>query len=130
MSITKIYIKDWLEIKPYDSIHQEDHYYLHLSNKVMEALHKGDLFKDYKKLFTAKVRIQLCCFLASYLEDLVSGSELWNSFVRKHTKLYDKPLPFYVTEDYAEEEINNEDICFLIWYFMNTIQEEIGRAHV
>lgn len=57
-------------------------------------------------------------FLTSYLEDLVSGSELWNSFVRKHTKLYDKPLPFYVTEDYAEEEINNEDICFLIWYFM------------
>jgi len=124
MSITKIYIKDWLEIKPYDTIHQEDHYYLHLSNKVMEALHKGDLFKEYEKLFTSKVRIKLCCFLTSYLEDLVSGSELWNSFVRKHTKLYDKPLPFYVTEDYAEEEINNEDICFLIWYFMNTIQEE------
>jgi len=38
--------------------------------------------------------------------------------------MYGKLLPFYNTEAYKEGEINQPDVCFLIWYFLNTIQDE------
>ncbi len=39
--------------------------------------------------------------------------------------MYKKQLPFYILDEYyEEEEINNQDISFLIWYFLNTVQEE------
>lgn len=62
--------------------------------------------------------------LASYLEDLASDTDIWNTFVRQHKKLYGKALPFYQLDDYYEEEINPEDVTFLIWNFMNTVQKE------
>lgn len=33
-------------------------------------------------------------------------------------------MPFYISDDYYTEEINLQDVSFLIWYFMNTIQDE------
>ncbi|MGQ9847888.1 MAG: DUF3843 family protein, partial [Bacteroidales bacterium] len=66
----------------------------------------------------------LSCFLTSYFEDLISETNIWNSFVRTHQRLYGKPLPFYNLDEYYEEEINSQDISFLIWYFLNTVQEE------
>lgn len=32
-------------------------------------------------------------------------------------------MPFYELDNYFENEINNQDVYFLIWYFINTIQE-------
>jgi hypothetical protein len=62
--------------------------------------------------------------LTSYFEDLISETNVWNTFVRIHTRLYKKPLPFFAIGEYYEEEINQQDISFLIWYFMNTIEQE------
>ncbi|NLN24186.1 MAG: DUF3843 family protein [Bacteroidetes bacterium] len=66
----------------------------------------------------------MSCFLTSYFEDLISETNIWNSFVRTHQRLYRKQLPFYNLYQYYEEEINPQDISFLIWYFLNTVQEE------
>ena len=38
--------------------------------------------------------------------------------------MYNKQLPFYILDEYYEEEINPQDISFLIWYFLNTVQKE------
>lgn len=66
----------------------------------------------------------LSCFLVSYFEDLISDTNIWNTFVKKHKQLYSKVLPFYEIDEYYENEINYYDICFLIWYFTTNMGPE------
>ena len=47
----------------------------------------------------------LSCFLTSYFEDLISETNIWNSFITTHKRLYNKQLPFYNLDDYFEDEI-------------------------
>ena len=119
-----IYIKEWLELKPYEKQTVTDSYYLKLCNTVKHAI------KTNKQSFVLQMYLDkgyinyLACFLTSYLEDIISETNIWNSFVRTHQRLYKKQLPFYILDEYYEEEINPQDISFLIWYFLNTVQEE------
>jgi len=120
----KIYIKDWLELKPYDRQSPTDSYYLKICNEVKNAITK-DKNSDIHQIHLEDEGVDyLSCFLTSYFEDLISGTNIWNSFIRIHQRLYKKQLPFYQLEDYYEEEINVEDVCFLIWYYLNTGQDD------
>lgn len=120
----RIFIKDWLELKPYEKQTVTDSYYLNLCNEIKKII------KTNKQLIVLQLYLDdedlnlLSCFLISYFEDLISETNIWNSFVRVHQRLYKKQLPFYTLEEYYEEEINTQDVCFLIWYFLNTVQEE------
>ena len=121
---TRIYIKDWLNLKPYNRQKRTDSYYLKLCNKVKEAIlanNKSFLLLMYIDVEELNI---LACFLTSYFEDLISNTNIWNSFVKKHQALYGKQLPFYNLNEYYEEEINLQDVYFLIWYFINTVQED------
>ncbi len=131
MRIKNIYIHDWLELKPYSNQVATDTYYLRLSNEVKNAI------VNNKNKFILQVYLNenelniLSCFLTSYFEDIISETNIWNSFIKAHKRLYKKQLPFYILDEYYENEINPQDIIFLIWYFINTIQQEkfkIGRA--
>ena len=124
MSKENIYIKQWLELKPYDKQISTDSYYLKLCNQVKKAIVTN------KQLFILQTYLDydeidvLACFLTSYFEDLISETNIWNSFVKYHTELYNKQLPFYNLTEYYNEEINLQDVSFLIWYFLNTVQQE------
>jgi hypothetical protein len=119
----KIYIRDWLSFKPYLKQTKTDAYYLSLCNKVKDILMWPGHF--VLLMYVDKQNLNLLsCFLVSYFEDIISGTNIWNVFAKKHSELYGKPLPFYPTPEYAEEEINEQDISFLVWYFLNTIQDE------
>ncbi len=120
----RIYIQQWLELKPYDKQVSTDFYYLKLSNEVKNAIITNkQSFVLLIYLDAEKINI-LSCFLTSYFEDIISGTNIWNTFVKQHTELYHKPLPFFNIEEYYEEEVNLQDVCFLIWYFLNTIQRD------
>jgi len=119
----KIYIQDWLLLKPYKKQSATDSYYLKLSNDVKTMLMLGKELFDKVNMNEDDINL-LACFLTSYFEDLASETNIWNTFVRKHKQLYQKHLPFFDLEDYCEEEINVEDITFLIWYFVNTLQNQ------
>ena len=121
---TRIYIPDWLSWKPYNRQVKTDLYYLNLCNQVRRELVTGDQAITLLSYLSYDQLNQLCCFLTSYFEDLISGTNLWNSFVSVHTRLYKKALPFYDLDEYVEKEINYQDISFLIWYFLNTVQDE------
>jgi hypothetical protein len=120
----KIYIKQWLELKPYNSQIKTDSYYLKISNDIKKSLSARDLVVLHKYLGEDEVDL-LPCFLASWFEDIISGTNIWNAFVNLHFEHYGKMLPFYSTDEYFEGEINPQDIAFLTWYFMNTVQNEI-----
>ncbi len=120
----RIYIKDWLELKPYEKQTVTDSYYLKLCNTVKHTLTTNKHSFILQGYLKNKDIDCLACFLTSYLEDIISETNIWNTFVRIHKRLYRKQLPFYILKDYYEEEINPQDISFLIWYFLNSIQEE------
>jgi hypothetical protein len=121
----KIYLKEWLEFKPYSTQTKTDLYYLNVSNKVKASFFSFDeSFIALNELIDEKEMNLLSCFITSYFEDLISETNIWNSFIRLHKQLYGVQLPFYDLEEYYEEEINPQDISFLIWYFLNSIQND------
>lgn len=120
----RIYIKDWLEFKPYEKQTATDYYYIKTCNDVKHAI-TANKYSFILQMYLDKKDIDhLACFLTSYLEDIISETNIWNSFIKMHKRLYIKQLPFYILDEYYEEEINPQDISFLIWYFLNTVQEE------
>ncbi len=123
MKKKRIYIKQWLVLKPYNNHSPTDRYYLQLSNDVRQALTSIKQRLVLTSYLESEEIDLLACFLTSYFEDLISETNFWNTFVKKHKQLYKKPLPFYNVDEYIEEEINTQDVCFLIWYFMNTLQD-------
>jgi len=125
---SNIYLKSWLALKPYEKQAPTDKYYLKICNKVKRVVGKSllsSMFLVYlsRESFSEELNI-LACFLTSYFEDLISQTNLWLAFIKKHQAMYGKLLPFYNTEAYKEGEINQPNFCFLIWYFLNTIQDE------
>jgi len=121
MKIKKIFIKEWQSLKPYEEYSITDIYYLKLSNKFKEILFIKyiDVFESI--LDESDINL-LSCLLASYFEDIISETNIFVAFTNKHKELYGKRLPFFDTTEYYEEEVNIQDIQFLIWYFLNTIQ--------
>ena len=108
MNKSVIYPKEWLAIHPYTSMQSSDAYFVQLANVLYPVCQISGL-PDF---FCRK----LALYVAAYLEDVISGLGLWRSFTAEHEKLYGKRLPFYaLSSDYVADEINEEDICFLIW---------------
>lgn len=118
----KIYIKDWLELKPYESHKPTDTYYLKMANEIKSVFKNMDFLAF--RLYLDETEINtLCCFLVSYFEDVVSATNIFNTFRKEHKALYERPLPFYNIRRYYEDEINKADVTFLSWYFLNTVQQ-------
>lgn len=120
----KVYINDWLAFHPYKSPIQSDFFYLKLCNQV------GDILKQYDPLYTDCAEgidyRQLSCSLVAYFEDIVSDIGIWKAFTTRHHELCGKYLPFYDLTDYFENEINPQDISFLVWYYYSMIFAEDG----
>ena len=119
---TKIFLPEWQKFKPYSLHSNTDIYYLDTCNKVFSALQKTENKEVFQKLSVSEVK-EMCCFLTCYFEDIMSQTNIWKAFTTKHYELYNKFVPFQNQEDYFEDEINLEDIQFLIWYFVSSKNE-------
>lgn len=117
MNRPAIYPKDWLEIHPYKVHQASDAYFVALANKLYKVC-------NLPSLSPVGCR-RLCLYLAAYLEDQISGLGLWKAFITEHTSFYGTALPFYtLSADYVPDEVNVEDVCFLIW---NTWQKDLSE---
>jgi len=120
----RIYIKHWLELKPQNYSSNTDSYYLKIANKIYSSFNSESKlvllnFMDKEEIYS------FCCFLTCYFEDIISDTNLWQSFKKEYTSNHNKTLPFFnLDSNYIDEEINVEDLAILIWYFINTIQED------
>lgn len=113
MQTTNLYLKDWLAIHPYARQQPTDSYFVEMANRLYRACPPCDIPQEFKK--------KLCLYTAAYFEDIISDLGLWKAFTTRHIELYDSALPFYtVGPDYIKDEINEEDIRFIIW---NTLQK-------
>lgn len=110
----KIYSKEWLKLHPYKQTNSVDQYYVGIANKICETLYSSvisDAFKEEDNLR----RTSLC--LAAWFEDVISQTGIWQAFTTECKKRYGVYLPFYpIKDDYFPDEINLEDIRFLLWH--------------
>lgn len=122
MQKNRILINEWIELHPYKKVESSDNYYLNIANRLSEEWDKSQAgIKIHEN-----VKNRICLYLAAYFEDVVSGMGLWSAFTGKHKDFYDKWLPFYHTdnENYVTDEVNLEDVKFLLWY---SIQNLVGK---
>lgn len=108
MQTTNLYIKDWLAIHPYTQQLPTDRYFVDLANRLYRICPLTEVPPVFKK--------KLCLYTAAYLEDIISDLGLWKAFTTRHEEWYGTPLPFYtLPQENLKEEINEEDIRFILW---------------
>lgn len=110
----KIYPKEWLELHPYKQTDSTDLYYTGIANKLYSCLNDSiisDSFSDDDNM-----RYTSLC-LAAWFEDVISQTGIWQAFTAECKKRYGSYLPFYpLDNDYYPDEINPEDVRFLLWH--------------
>ena len=114
----------WFAFRPYKEKTKTDKYYLKVCDDLKEILILEKAPFYYKEYLDEDRTDVLACFLTSYFEDIISGTNIWNTFVKTHKEMYNKPLPFYELDDYKVGGINKHDISFLIWYYFHTTQPD------
>lgn len=100
-----------------------DFYYVRLARKLYDLIRFTEIGKDEEKYICESFAMAA----TYYFEDVVSGIGIWQTFTSKHKELYGKYLPFYDLneEDYYQDEINLEDVCFLMWMTLQKEKENV-----
>lgn len=115
MKNTKIYPKDWLQLHPYKQSDPTDLYYTRIANQIHEILEHTDLVNSFEK----EDAIQVSMRMAAYFEDVISGLNIWRTFITHYKELTGNYLPFYTVSDhYYDDEANLEDVRFLLWHYL------------
>ena len=85
-----------------------------MAKRVHQLLYETRLGYSFEKEEVKEISLRL----AAYFEDVISGLNIWRSFILEYKKLFDTYLPFYqVSDNYYEDEVNLEDIRFLLWHY-------------
>jgi len=123
----RIFQSEWHTTRPMGIISASDSYYLGLSNKILAIIESLSI----SDIFTEKSKRDISIKTTAYFEDVISGFGLWQAFINIHKELYGKYLPFFDLDDeeYFDDEINVEDIQFLVWAVLqrDDIENEIQR---
>ena len=123
----KIYPKKWLELHPYKQTNSVDQYYVGIANEIHKRLYSStiaDAFEEEKN-----IRYTSLC-LAAWFEDVISQTGIWQAFTAECRKQYGAYLPFYpIKGDYFPDEINLEDIRFLLWHHIQYLCRGISAIN-
>lgn len=115
----KILLKDWAQFHPYVVGGKVDIEYVRVANRVYDAYKKsvlgGKLSEENRKF--------ICCGLTAYLEDCVCQTGFWKAFIDACRERYHTSLPFYEIDEeaYLDDEINFEDVAFLLWHYLQSM---------
>ncbi len=151
----KIYPKEWLELHPYKQTNSVDQYYVGIANEIHKRLYSStiaDAFEEEKNIrYTSlclaawfedvisqtgiafeeekNIRYTSLC-LAAWFEDVISQTGIWQAFTAECRKRYGSYLPFYpIKGDYFPDEINLEDIRFLLWHHIQYLCRGISAIN-
>lgn len=121
MKRQKIYRKAWMEARPFASQSDNDQWYLDFANRILPLVEDS----AYLKLLPAGGETKVALYMTWYLEDCVNNTGGWNRFIWFHSELYQRYLPFYtLTDEYVADEVNPEDVKFLLWSLASVINEK------
>jgi hypothetical protein len=102
-----------------------DAYFSHLARKILNELSRNKVLATN---FSKWLR-DISLISTAYFEDVVSGLGLFAGFRKIHGQISGKKLPFFtLDENYLDNEINIEDLQFLIWTIMQESVNEEAKA--
>lgn len=118
----KITLDEWRSAHLFSVNSASDVYYVKLANKMRDYIRFVGLDDDLDE----EEQYELAKCVAYYFEDVISNIGIWGAFVTKHKELYGKYLPFYDIDEteYYLDEINFEDIRFLVWIGVQQFRED------
>lgn len=119
----------------YPQVTLTDPYYYDVANRLASKIKNEKLLEDWPESVANRVALGL----TGYLQDILTDSGIWRSFIERCHVLYGRWLPFYTTgDDYIPHELNEPDVRFLIWYTLcmnyedrrvwNPMDEKIART--
>lgn len=112
MKRLKIYMQSWLDAHDRVKVADTDKWYLDLANDLLPLVAESPMYM----CDPAEDIQQIALMLALYMEDCVADGGNWREFIHWHKESYGRYLPFYtLTEEYVPDEINREDIAFILW---------------
>jgi len=129
--IAAITVAEWHDIHPYSTGESEidvylvfdtDQYNVSVANRILKELKNNILVRE---LTPRHIIRRIALIAAGYFEDVISGLGLFDGFRKIHLSLYNRPLPFLDPVDYLDDEINIEDVKFLVWTVLQENQNEI-----
>lgn len=121
MKQQKIYMQTWLDAHHRAKVTDTDKWYLDLANGLLPLVAESYLYKEA----TTEDQQQVALTFALYLEDCVADGGNWRQFINWHRESYGRYLPFYsLTENYLPDEINREDVAFLLWAINSPVGDD------
>lgn len=117
----RIFYKNWIGFMPYKIASDVDTYYIHLANNIEDVIAKSDFVLELG--FKGEEVKDLAVLLTVWFMDVVSEGSIWMAFTSECKRRYGRYLPFYHYDEreYFPDEVNEEDVSFLLWHFTNTI---------
>ncbi|MGL5786611.1 MAG: DUF3843 family protein [Bacteroidales bacterium] len=126
--MNKINTKSWIAMHPYDEITYIDSGYLIIANEIYSTV--SHYLKEITHISSVEVEWISCC-LTAYLEDRISGLNIFRTLNKLHYSLYNKQMPFYRFDSrYDPEGLNACDISFVIWNCTQQIQIYKNRSEI
>lgn len=123
MQNKEITLEEWLLQKPYNEEVASDACYIKLANQLKKVLVESEYFTEDHPMHEEDATV-FACMLAAYVEDMVSETQIFETFKRQHKALYGQAIPF-VSDYYGEEyDINYDDVKFLLWYYLSLKQPD------
>lgn len=120
----KIGIEMWRETHPEGVKSASDKFYADLAEKIRIKLASYLYPPSFPDEFTQFLALAV----TAYLEDLKSGVGVWDALRSLYRERYGAWLPFFDTahDDYFTDDLNVEDIKFIIWQVCSRFGQQKG----
>ena len=105
-----IYMKRWLEANGRTRTLPGDSWYLNFTNEMLPLIAASPLFANK----TADKITKTVLDITLYFQDAIAQTGGWKAFTTRYGTLYGQPLPFCPCTSYIDDEINWDDVCFLL----------------
>lgn len=105
--------EDWARTHPFELKCASDMYYADLANEILDRFMEIPTDSPFPRGSMRAAAMSV----AAYLEDLVTGTGIWDAVRSMYADKEGRKLPFYDIdpEDYFDDDLNIEDIKLLIW---------------
>lgn len=121
MKEKKLYMNDWLQTLGRRRSTSSDAWYLNLATELLHTLQANEWFMKHSFFPPQEAALEI----TAYLHDVIAQKGGWVFFTETCQSLYGQRVPFYaLTENYLSDEINTEDISYLLWTSCTGQEEE------
>ena len=114
-----LYPADWVKTKPYMAVDSVDIYYTGIANRIHDILKETKLDSIFSTPHAMRTAVMS---ITGWFEDVISQNGIWQAFTSECEQMYGTKLPFYtIGDNYYADEINQQDVEFLLWHNLQTV---------